>query len=145
MNIKTILTALLLSTTLSLAAFAGNDEMRINVPTSVSVEDIKLEFDMPKCMRTGNTSTDGVNSLAIQGFEIKPSADGHFSLAFTLPTSTTTYVRIVDAGGYDVYFETVKNNASFSKQIDLSTLAAGTYYLQITQKGKTYNKRLIFN
>jgi hypothetical protein len=145
MNYKSIFTALLFSVSLSLTAFAGNNELRINVPTSVSVEDIKMEFDMPKSMRTGNTSKDGVNTLAIQGFEIKPSTDGRFSLAFNLPSDNTSYVRIVDAAGYDVYFETVKGNASFSKQIDLSTLAAGTYYLQVTQKGKTYNKRLIFN
>ena len=143
MNFKSIFSVLMLSAGLSLNSFAGNDEAKINVPTTVTVEDIASEWDMPKNMRTGNAKA--VNTLAINGFDIKAGNAGQFNLAFTLPADNITYVRIVDAAGYDVYFETVRDNASFSKQLDLSTLTAGTYYLQVTQKGKTYNKRLIFN
>lgn len=145
MNFKTVFSALMLSAALSLTSFAGNDEVKINVPTTVAIEDIASEWDMPKNMRTGNNSKNGVNTLAIDGFDIKAGSAGQFSLSFTLPADATTYVRIVDAAGYDVYFETVRDNTSFSKALDLSSLSAGTYYLQVTQKGKTFNKRLIFN
>jgi hypothetical protein len=147
MNFKSIFSVLMLSAGLtanSYTAYAGNDGTQINVPTTVTVEDIATEWDMPKNMRSGNTSKE-VNTLAINGFDMKAGSEGKFNLTLSLPVTAVTYIRIVDASGYDVYFETVKNSTSFSKQLDLSSLSAGTYYLQVTQKGKTFNKRLIFN
>jgi hypothetical protein len=142
MKLKALFIAATLTSGLIANSFAGNDEALINVPTTVAVEDISTEWDMPKNMRTGNQQ---VNTLTIEAFDIKPASNGRFTVGFNMPATATAYVRIVDAAGNDVYFETVKGNTAYNNQVDLSAIAAGTYYLQVTQKGKTFNKRLIFN
>jgi hypothetical protein len=126
-------------------AFTGNDKDQKKTAThSVSVDDIAKQNDMPRELRNGST-LQVINNLSISGFNITPSQEGKYALAFSLGKSGTAYVRIVDNGGYDVYFETFKDGLSFNKQIDLSLLPAGTYFFQVTQGGKTFTKKLIFS
>jgi len=127
-------------------AFIGNDKENPNTPThTVKIADITRENEMPREMRSGRTTEEGINNLAVSAFNLDAVKDGKYSLAFNLAKNGTTFVRIVDNAGYDVYFETYKDGQTYNKQIDLSTLPAGTYFFQVTQKGKTYSKKLIFS
>jgi len=127
-------------------AFIGNDKENPNTPThTVKIADITRESEMPREMRSGRTEQEGINNLPLSAFNMDGLKEGKYSLSFNLAKNGTTFVRIVDNGGYDVYFETYREGQAYNKQIDLSSLPAGVYFFQVTQKGKTFTKKLIFS
>jgi hypothetical protein len=126
----------------------AHDKKQINnyKPTQqVIVADIFKQNEMPHELRSNQNSQQVINNLSLRDFKIAPAGDGKYALEFNLDKKATTYIRIVDNGGYDVYFETFKDGGAYSKQIDLSLLAAGTYFFQVTQRGNTFTKKLIFS
>jgi hypothetical protein len=128
--------------TLQVNSFGAPPKGVKNTPThAVSIADIVNQNEMPREMR----SSQGNNSLRVADFNFTAGNDGKYSLAFKLEKDAPTYIRIVDVGGYDSYFETFKDGIAYNKQIDLTSLPAGTYYFQVTQKGKTFTKKLIFS
>jgi len=117
-----------------------------NIPvTSVAVEDIKAEIDMPKILRSGRPASQ-LNTLAIDAFGANTSENGFLNLAFNAAGKGNMYVRIVDMEGFDVFFETVKGNAqNYNKKLATADLKPGVYFFQVTRGNKTYNKKLILN
>jgi hypothetical protein len=128
------------------SALTGNDKDAKNTPThNVVVSEVIKQNEIPRELRSKTATINVVNTLGISGFNISAVADGKYTLAFNLEKTGTTYIRIVDNGGYDVYFETFKSGTTYNKQIDLSLLPAGNYFFQVTQRGNTFTKKLIFS
>jgi hypothetical protein len=125
-------------------AKAANENNNVPV-TTVAVEDIKAEIDMPKILRSGRPASQ-LNNLVIDGFGANTSENGFLNLAFTAAGKGNMYVRIVDMEGFDVFFETVKGDVqTYNKQLATADLKPGVYFFQVTRGNKTYNKKLILN
>ncbi|MGZ5242733.1 MAG: T9SS type A sorting domain-containing protein [Bacteroidia bacterium] len=123
-------------------AKADSDKTTVTI---ITVEDINAEIEMPKVMRSGRSIAEGIHTLPVEGFAIN-AANNALNVAFQSEGKGNMYVRIVNQEGFDVYFETVKNNAqSYSKQIDTSTMKPGVYFFQVTRNGKTFTKKLILS
>jgi len=82
------------------------------------------------------------NDLEVDDFNYYPNPNrGMFDLTFSVPGTGTTDIVIFDQKGKKVYSETLIDlSGSYNNQIDISAEASGTYFMQITQNGKTFSK-----
>ena len=87
------------------------------------------------------------NDLEVDDFNYYPNPNrGMFDLTFSVPGTGTTDIVIFDQKGKKVYSETLIDlSGSYNNQIDISAEASGTYFMQITQNGKTFSKKIIKN
>ena len=70
--------------------------------------------------------------------------EGTFTVSFYAPETGTLNVRVADAQGKLVFNETLEHFAGqYQKELDLSANTKGTYFLQITQNGKSLSKKVI--
>ncbi|RMF24885.1 MAG: PDZ domain-containing protein [Bacteroidetes bacterium] len=69
---------------------------------------------------------------------------GLFELRFRLPSRGNTLVRIYNAAGRMVYeYELAAFSGVFRDEVDLTSNGAGTYFLLITQNGRTHTRKII--
>ncbi len=70
--------------------------------------------------------------------------NGKITLSFSSQEKGTTYVKIFNALGKEVYNEKLKNfDGSYSNEIDLSGKDKGTYFMQISSGKKATVKKII--
>lgn len=86
----------------------------------------------------------GVRSYASAEFVVAPNpSNGRFNISFKGSVEESV-IRIMDAQGKIVYHE-ISKDASFEKQVDLSSHAKGVYYLHLTSGKNTYTRHLVIN
>jgi len=87
------------------------------------------------------------NDLEVDDFNYYPNPNrGVFDLTFNVPETGTTDIVIFDQKGKKVYSERLIDlSGSYNNQIDIAGEASGTYFMQITQNGKTFSKKIIKN
>ena len=120
------------------------EETRPTGVNQVNVSEVTSDFDLPKVMRNSNNSA----QLEATGFDLKLIDKNEADVKFSLSGKGPVFLRIVNQAGYDVYFRTLQPNEgvlNFNEQIVLPEVTPGTYFLQITQKNKTFNRKLTFN
>jgi S1-C subfamily serine protease len=86
----------------------------------------------------------GTNSLSVDGLRISPNAStGQFSLEFNLPTSGNTIVKIYNLTGRELYeYDLGSFSGKFSDNVDLGQNGPGSYFLEVTQGGKVFTKKV---
>lgn len=85
------------------------------------------------------------NKLALEEVRCFPNpSDGFFRLQFDLPGKGDLNVDVHDAKGERVYHESVSDyEGAYERTLNLSGKPDGTYFLVITQNGKTHTQKLI--
>ena len=84
--------------------------------------------------------------LAFEAFSTYPNPnEGRFTVEFQAEsTKNPVEIRILDVTGREVYYDVWNNPASLYKnKIDLQSQGKGMYILQIRQKDKTVNKKIL--
>jgi hypothetical protein len=123
----------------SVSATEINDGNKVNAK-KVQVKDVTGSE-----MRSLNViSFNEVNrpTLAIKDVAVNPEiVDGKISIAFASAKGNIA-IQLRDGLGNDIYTEYI-NGFSGSYNNEIAVPYAGIYFLQITQKGKVYYKKLI--
>ncbi len=80
-----------------------------------------------------------------QDVEIYPSPNtGIFTVSLANSEAKTAELRIMNVIGNEVYRETlVRNDAQFSKTVDLSRLAKGLYYVKLEADNYSVVRRVV--
>lgn len=84
------------------------------------------------------------NNLSINALKINPNpASGLFQLAFTLPQSGSTHVKVYNDTGRIIYdYDLGQFSGSFEDEIDLSQNGMGKYFLHIKQGSRSLAKEI---
>lgn len=85
------------------------------------------------------------NKLALEEVRCFPNpSDGFFRLQFDLPGKGDVNVDVHDAKGERVYHESISDyEGAYERTLNLSGKPDGTYFLVITQNGKTHTQKLV--
>ena len=86
-----------------------------------------------------------VSNLQVTQINIAPNPSmGMFVLKFNLPQLGDTAIRIFNNQGREIYnYELSGFSGEFEDNIDISQNGAGSYFLAVTQNGKTMTKKII--
>ncbi len=121
----------------------------INMTFIISVLDLETAdqnvlkgvFEPPT---TDNAKMLSDKTLRIDVSQYPNPTEGKFTLAFYAPETGNLNVRIADTMGKLVFNETLDNfSGQYQKELDLSANTKGTYFVQITQNGKSLSKKVI--
>lgn len=96
----------------------------------------------PATADNAKTLSDKTLHIAVNNYP-NPT-EGTFTVSFYAPETGTLNVRVADAQGKLVFNETLDHfSGQYQKELDLSANTKGTYFLQITQNGKSLSKKVI--
>lgn len=86
-----------------------------------------------------------VSDLQVTQVNVFPNPSmGMFVLKFNLPQNGDTAIRIFNSLGREIYsYELSGFSGEFEDNIDISQNGAGSYFLAVTQNGKTMTKKII--
>ncbi len=123
---------------------AGHAEVVREVTFTISLADIS-DAEAQEFNKRSNNTLPSDNDLAHSGLSVYPNPNkGVFKLNFNLPESGETLVRIYDAQGHEIYFETLNGfSGLFEREINISDKAAGVYYLTVRQDNNAFTKKII--
>ena len=139
-----------------------NPDIKIKIPNRPSFKessDTEPRIDL-SAMNVGmeNVSNDDARSLESKGVDMKVSNDlrvenlelspnsnvGMFELQFDLKTEGETAVMVFNPAGRTIYeYELGRFMGDFSDYIDISQNGPGTYFLQISQNGKSFVRKIV--
>jgi hypothetical protein len=85
------------------------------------------------------------NNLEVADLKLAPNpSNGMFSVMFDLPARGDAELRVIDVNGRVIYQETMNDfQGSYRKEFDISGQSKGIYYMQITQNGKTFSRKIV--
>ncbi|MCD4664491.1 MAG: C10 family peptidase, partial [Bacteroidales bacterium] len=91
----------------------------------------------------------GVNNKHLNGYDLKiyPNPVNDFlSISFTIEETESIELKIFSVTGEVVYYENNRNlRGSYVNTIDLSEIAKGVYFLNLTSEKETINRKIIIN
>jgi hypothetical protein len=123
----------------SVSATEINDGNKVNAK-KVLVKDVSAS-EM-KSLNAASFNEVNRPALTINTVAVNPEiVDGKISIAFTSAKGSIA-IQLRDGLGNDIYTEYI-NGFSGSYNNEMAVPYAGVYFLQITQKGKVYYKKLI--
>ena len=119
-------------------------EPRANI-SEMEVEMHDLTSDEMERLRDNGVNTANVNNLTIKQLNVFPNpSNGLFNLQFDMPDRGDTKVLIYNNAGRQIYsYELSSFSGRFEDVVDISQNGAGSYYLAITQNGKTMTKKIV--
>ena len=93
----------------------------------------------------GKTELSTSDNLALTGLRFLPLAGSSmFELQFSLSNEEDLSVTIFDTEGKMVYYEMLGDfSGAYENVIDLNDREAGDYFLQLSQEGKTFCRKII--
>ncbi|MEM0995991.1 MAG: PDZ domain-containing protein [Bacteroidota bacterium] len=85
------------------------------------------------------------NNLEVAELKLAPNpSNGMFSVIFDLPQRGTAELRVIDVNGQIIYQETMNDfQGRYRKEFDISGKSKGIYYMQITQNGRTFSRKIV--
>ncbi|HFA47411.1 MAG TPA: PDZ domain-containing protein [Bacteroidetes bacterium] len=85
------------------------------------------------------------NDLEVERLKLSPNPNmGMFELEFDLATEGNTMVKVFNQSGRAIYeYDLGRFSGDFSDYIDIAQNGAGTYFLQISQNGKTFVRKIV--
>jgi hypothetical protein len=86
-----------------------------------------------------------LKDLELSALDLYPNPNsGIFNLSFEVAKKSHTTLTVLDAVGREMYKEDLKNfKGRYQKEIDLSHLSKGMYFLQVKQGKHVFNKKII--
>ncbi|MEM7161393.1 MAG: PDZ domain-containing protein [Bacteroidota bacterium] len=124
--------------------FDGDHPFTESMTVIVLVEELTQE----ECDKVNENAEHRItpdNNLGLTDVNFFPNPNnGLFNLNFETPNNGDLTVNIYDQNGRTVYKEMLAEfEGEYNNRIDISERANGTYYLQIIQNNKTYNKKIL--
>lgn len=110
----------------------------------VTVDEVKLsKEETDKLKAKGVTNLD--QPLDLQGMRCFPNpSEDSFHIQFQVPERGDLAVDVHDGNGERVYHETITGfKGNYERTLDMSDRADGTYFLVITQNGRTQARKLM--
>jgi S1-C subfamily serine protease len=139
-----------------IATSPGNFKLKFNNEHLATTPTPRMNIDLAK-VDLGNVSTDESNALSSKGIQLPAAStlavetvrlspnpsNGLFNLDFNLPTSGNTLVRIYNLTGRVLYeYDLGSFSGKFNDSVDISQNGAGSYFLEISQSGKIFTKKI---
>ena len=93
----------------------------------------------------GGTEVKNADDLELQGLRFLPlGGRSVFELQFSVERVDDLSLTIYDREGKMVYYEMLGDfNGEYENVIDLNDRPSGNYYLQLSQGGKTFSRKVI--
>lgn len=90
---------------------------------------------------------DSESELEVTDLKFYPNpTTGLVKFSFATESDTPVDIKVFDIKGKVIYSETVTDfKGNYEKEIDLSAMKKGTYFLKITQNGQAETKKIILN
>ncbi|MBK8567360.1 MAG: PDZ domain-containing protein [Saprospiraceae bacterium] len=103
-----------------------------------------ISSDEVSQLRSKGVNLGNSSSLSVDGLRISPNAStGQFSLEFNLANSGNTIVKIYNLNGRQLYeYDLGSFSGKFSDNVDLGQNGPGSYFLEISQGGKVFSKKV---
>jgi membrane-associated protease RseP (regulator of RpoE activity) len=85
------------------------------------------------------------NNLPVNNLSLAPNpSSGLFTVSFDLPGRGPTQIRVIDVNGRVAYQEALHDfSGRFRKEFDITGRSKGIYYMQITQNGRTFSRKIV--
>ena len=85
------------------------------------------------------------NSLEVERLNLSPNPNvGMFELEFDIETEGNTMVKVFNQSGRAIYeYDLGRFSGDFSDYIDIAQNGEGTYFLQISQNGKAFVRKIV--
>lgn len=84
------------------------------------------------------------NTLKFETISFFPNPNnGIINLAFKLADEGDINIVIFDSKGHQVFSEMISGMKNYNNTIDISAHSNGSYYMQITQNGKTFSRKIV--
>ena len=91
-----------------------------------------------------NCSTLGIESVGLASFEVYPNPSrGNFTVQFNSTSNSTITIAVYDISGRIIFENNYTNTGLFSQNIQLTTLQAGVYIVNVNDGDKKEAKRII--
>lgn len=117
--------------------------------TRENVQNVKPSFGEISSNESSSLRSKGVqipegNTLNVENLRLSPNSEaGMFDLAFNLPSSGNTLVRIYNLTGRVLYeYDLGSFSGKFNDSVDISQNGIGNYYLEVSQNGKVFSKKI---
>jgi hypothetical protein len=127
------------------AIYSHKAKEQIIVITTCSMNELE-ESEKSKLQDSGlKLDTNPEKEFDIDDLLFFPNPNnGKFSLSFSSPMASNTSIKIFDSNGKIVYSEELGQfEGQYDKEINISSVDKGAYFLQITQGEKTCTKKII--
>lgn len=110
----------------------------------ISIDDLSQE-DLTLLNQKTDTKIDLSNELNFDRISFFPNpSEGIINLSFIPKTQGDVTVILFDSSGEKIYYEMIAGSfGEYNNQIDISSRSAGNYFLQISQNGMSYCKKII--
>ena len=96
--------------------------------------------------RTGIIYKGLATAEEVGGVSIQPNPNnGRFTVGFSCTEPTDVTVEIMNSLGQSVFNETLRAfEGSYRKEIDLTTMSNGAYYLKVKRNGETSTHKVVY-
>lgn len=110
----------------------------------ISVDEVSTE-EAEDFNKSTNETLPLENNLTAEEVSVFPNPSmGVINLSFNLPERGNTTVQVFDKTGQTLFLESLSEfQGAYNNQIDLADFAQGTYFVKVTQNGKSFTKKII--
>ncbi len=116
----------------------------------IDVDEVNIALENITENEARNLGSKGVNmeisnDLRVDNLKLAPNPNiGMFELQFDLDTQGETMVKVYNPAGRAIYeYDLGRFSGDFSDYIDISQNGPGTYFLQISQSGKSFVRKVV--
>lgn len=143
--------SVVIATTPGTSFFRGKTEQGSSTSSvpRMSIDKVTVNLNSLSTDDANRLSKHGVklpesSTLVVENIKLKPnSTTGMFELEFNLPSSGNTVVRIFNASGRSLYeYDLGEFSGKFNDNMDIAQNGPGDYFLEISQSGKVYSKKV---
>jgi membrane-associated protease RseP (regulator of RpoE activity) len=114
-----------------------------NTVYSIQIDDLSSE-DASRLNNSASKGWSAKDDLVLESISYLPNTfTGKIQLRFETSNAGKARIELTDAEGNTVFLEErMLSDKQYSNAIDLSELSSGTYYLRITQNGRSHSKKI---
>ena len=123
---------------------------RHNTEPRIDVDDVNVAMEDVSESEVRNLGSKGIdmeisNDLRVDNVKLSPNPNiGMFELQFDLDSQGETMVKVYNPTGRAIYeYDLGRFSGDFSDYIDISQNGPGTYFLQISQNGKSFVRKVV--
>ena len=112
---------------------------------SITIDIVEITAEEAKAVNANaNPKLNIDNTLKFETISFFPNPNnGIINLAFKLADEGEINIVIFDSKGHQVFSEIVSGLKNYNNTIDISAHSNGSYFMQISQNGKTFSRKIV--
>ncbi len=112
---------------------------------SITIDIVEISAEEAASVNTNASPKLNIeNTLKFETISFFPNPNnGIINLAFKLADEGDINIVIFDSKGHQVFSEMISGMRNYSNTIDISAHSNGAYYMQISQNGKTFSRKIV--